>query len=209
MNMTRVKIGVAAVLLWAGLASARPVRAENAGRALLAPESRLWLEGNSTLHPFHSTATQMSGALELSVPGPAAGERLLDLVRAGLARDMNVRIAVKGLKSGKKSLDKNMYEAMKADQFPEITFRLETYGTGEAGAGALPIRAKGRLSIAGRENPVELDVEARAAEGGLAVTGAKEILMTDYGIKPPSMMMGAVKTDNKVVVHFDLILAAE
>jgi hypothetical protein len=31
-------------------------------------------------------------------------------------------------------------------------------------------------------------------------------LMTDYGIKPPTLMMGTIKVRNPVSVHFDLQL---
>jgi hypothetical protein len=33
--------------------------------------------------------------------------------------------------------------------------------------------------------------------------------MTQFGIKPPTMMMGALRTSDDVVIHFDLLLDAK
>ena len=37
---------------------------------------------------------------------------------------------------------------------------------------------------------------------GLAVAGRQELLMTDFGIKPPSFMLGTLKTHNRIAVRF-------
>ena len=34
------------------------------------------------------------------------------------------------------------------------------------------------------------------------------LLMSDYGIKPPTMMLGTMRTKNEVLVKFDLALIA-
>jgi hypothetical protein len=45
-------------------------------------------------------------------------------------------------------------------------------------------------------------------ENGVGVSGSIEILMTDYGIKPPTALFGLVKVNNNVSVHFDLRVLA-
>jgi hypothetical protein len=33
--------------------------------------------------------------------------------------------------------------------------------------------------------------------------------MTDFGVKPPTALLGTLKTDNKVVVKFELVVGPE
>jgi hypothetical protein len=41
----------------------------------------------------------------------------------------------------------------------------------------------------------------------LQVRGTRELLMTEFGIKPPTMFMGMLKTDDKVTIKFEVQLA--
>ena len=41
----------------------------------------------------------------------------------------------------------------------------------------------------------------------ITVIGEVSLLMTDYGIKPPTAMLGMLKTDPKITVTFETVLA--
>ena len=41
----------------------------------------------------------------------------------------------------------------------------------------------------------------------ITVIGEYALLMTDYGIKPPTAMLGMAKADNKVTITFETVLA--
>ena len=159
-----------------------------AGEVALGPGSVLWLEGDSTLHAYSSTAT----AMEVS------GEWSDDLS----VKDFQLAVPVEGLKSGKAGLDKNMYEALRAKEYPAIRFRIQTIEAGEG----LSIAAAGTLSLAGAERKVELKAQGTRTGNGLRIRGREELRMSDFGIKPPAMLMGAVKTRDKVIVHYDIVL---
>ena len=183
-----------------------PARAEAPAVATLAPESRLWLEGNSTVHRFESKATKlevkMSAAEAQTVPGLEGLERL---VRAGQVKGVDVSIPVAEMRSGKDGLDKNMRKALKADRFPNIMFRLQRYEISPAStADSVVIDAHGVLAVAGVEKPVDLAVGATRAGQALRLRGSKELKMTDFEIKPPTMMMGTLRTSNEIVIRFDL-----
>lgn len=177
-----------------------------AGGLSLQSGSRLWLEGDSSLHAYASTATVM--AFSASLASGAASGRLEESVRAGLVRDVSVVIAVNGLKSGESKLDKNLRAALKDDKSPSITLRLTGYKVmPSTDAGVARIEAAGFLSIAGQENPVELTADATFSEGSLRITGRHPLLMSKFGVKPPELMFGMIKVRDPVVVHFDLMLA--
>ncbi|HVE13432.1 MAG TPA: YceI family protein [Elusimicrobiota bacterium] len=194
--MNALRTFAAASLL--GLACAGPGRAGESARLALQPQSRLWLEGTSTLHAYSSTATR------IELAGEAQDASADGLLREGGTRGFAVTIPVSALKSGESGLDKNMYKALKAKEFPAIVFRLSSY---QASGGA--IKAKGRLTIAGTEKDIELEAQAVPSGDALEVRGRQALLMTDYGIAPPKLMGGLLKTGDKVVIGYDLVLGIE
>ena len=48
----------------------------------------------------------------------------------------------------------------------------------------------------------------KLANGQVRLQGEHPLLMTDYGLTPPSAMFGALRTADKVTVKFDLVVAA-
>lgn len=163
----------------------------------LAPSSRLWLEGDSTLHPFSSTSTALAVAFALEAPGDVSGA----LAAKAPAR-MTVTVPVASLKSAHDGLDKNLRKALKASEHPDITFTLRSYKVDGAS-----VSAEGELSVGGKARAVLLSSRLETRGGILFVEGAQPLKMTDFGIKPPSMMLGAVKTSDDVTVRWRLELA--
>src|SRR5688500_5749503 len=103
-------------------------------------------------------------------------------------------------------MNSHMLEALKATENPEITFRMESYDLAAAGAG-MAGTLRGQLTLGGVTRPIV--VEAVAADGGngtLLVTGKHVVKMTEFGLKPPSLMLGTMKVGNDVTVGFELRL---
>ena len=50
-------------------------------------------------------------------------------------------------------------------------------------------------------------LKTQRRDAALVVTGSLPLLMTDYGIKPPTAMLGMLTTDPKVTVSFETVLA--
>src|SRR5207237_158837 len=112
------------------------------------------------------------------------------------------------LKSGEKGLDKNLYKTLQAQTYPNIVFHLSSYRVGASteSPSAYHVTTQGTLEIAGHSQPVEVQAESSATAGPLQLEGQYPLLMSDYGIKPPTMMMGTVKVKNRVVIHYRLSL---
>ena len=78
----------------------------------------------------------------------------------------------------------------------------------EPGSGTTDtLRGIGVLQIAGVEREVSLDVTTQQEGSTLKVQGRVRLLMTDFGIKPPTAMLGMLKTDPKVGIAFETVLA--
>jgi polyisoprenoid-binding protein YceI len=176
------------------------------GALVLEPQSALWLEGDSTLHRYASTATQISFSAEISssgIQGGLAGTE--EAVKRGLVQNLRVMIPVGGLKSGKSGLDENLRRALKSGDHPDIVFTMAGYRL-EGGPALDKVVAWGALSVAGVEKPVTLNTSLQWRDGRALMDGEYPLLMTDFGVKPPKLMLGALKTDDRVIVKFHLEL---
>jgi polyisoprenoid-binding protein YceI len=159
--------------------------------------SFLVLKGTSTLHDFECKSTAIEGEFAMT-PG---------LERFVIA---NVSIPVKTIRSESSSMDDNMYEALKEEDYPSIHFSLlmpdSLQRAGSAGADSIEIY-NGKLSVAGKEKTVRLRTVLTRKEGGIInIHGSTKLLMTDFGIDPPSFMLGVLKTGNEVEIEFNIDL---
>lgn len=179
--------------------------AEATPRIALAPTSNLMLRGKSTLHDFASTATRMELAVELVAPLPPGASALARLAAPGAVKTIVLTIPVEAMKSEKDGLDKNMYKALKAAANPNIVFRLAAPPVPTTAEGAT-FHVAGQLELAGQAQPVEVEVRASETPEGIVLEGSKALLMSDYGIKPPTMFLGTLKTADRIVVEWRLVL---
>ena len=187
--------------------------AENAALPLplsLGTGSVLWLEGTSTLHDFESKTTQSSLTLTRDpgaklAPGVAGLEAL---VRGAGVRGLDLEVPVMTLRSEKSGIDKNLWKALKASEHPTIWFHLAKYSiVGPTTADTLMIHAEGTLNIAGVQRPDTLDAKAYHSPHGVWLVGSEPLLMSNFGIKPPKMMLGTLRVADRIVVRYRLLLA--
>lgn len=155
------------------------------------PESKIWLEGDSTLHRYEATAKKFQASADWDGKGALSG--------------LEVVIPVKDLKSNNGDLDKNMHNALKAAQHGTIRFSVGTGTLTIAPSGAATARADGQLTIAGTKKPVTVTAEGKRTGDTLRLKGSRSLMMSEFGVQPPVLMMGAIKVADKVTVHFDLV----
>ena len=158
----------------------------------LSKESRLWLEGTSTVRSFKCTA----GKLDVVVASePSASP-------SKLVQSASLVVPVSSLDCANKTMNEHMMKALKAADNPQISWKLNSYSvTGTT------VVMSGLLTIAGKQNPIEITGSGSTdANGTIRMTGSKELKMSEYGVKPPSLMLGTMKVRDPVKVSFDLVL---
>ncbi len=171
-------------------------------RLALQPESQLWVEGTSTVRPFKCVASGVEADVvttgEGAIGALAAGEKAVTTVV--------LRVPAARLDCANETMNSHMRKAIKADVNPLITFELGSYELAIAATGA-QAKLAGTLSLGGATKPIALDVAlVRDSAGALRVTGSYDLRMTEYGLKAPSLMMGAMKVKEMVKIGFDLKL---
>jgi polyisoprenoid-binding protein YceI len=119
-----------------------------------------------------------------------------------LVQAAEVTIAVETLDCANGTMNGHMRKALRMDDHPRITFTLKGY-TIEGALATLD----GSLAMAGRTNPVRIVATVSEGEGGVvSVRAEHELRMTEWGIKPPSLMLGTMKVHDPVTIHFDVAL---
>jgi len=190
-------------LALAGCVGAIAAAGAQAARPLAIDAARITITGTSNIHPYTASTTAVRvtrASLGTTVAGPGFWDAI---VKPGALEAFEVAIPAAQLTSPKEGLDKNMHKALKVQEHADITFRLTAL---EPGASAGTLKARGSLRIAGVERDVVLDLTTERHEGTLRVKGRLDLLMTDYGIKPPTAMLGMLKTDPRVTVTFETVL---
>lgn len=190
-------LALTALLTIAGSASAQSVRlAVNA-------DSKLWIEGGSNLHGWSCKASSIDATIDVD-------EAFLKSTSPTLLKKVQVKVPVRNLKCGHGGMDNNLYKALKADDAPDISYILGSFDVVPAAGDAFTVKSVGTLKIAGTEKTVNMDVSAtKLADGSIRADGELPLLMTDFGVKPPTAMLGTLRTDNKVTVKFSLLIGPE
>ena len=171
-------------------------------RLVAQPESKLWIEGTSSLKSFSCKVPEFT----LNVTADSS-----DAVAAVLAGRKAVRVVELTVLSEKidcanSTMNEHMRKAIKADVSKTIRFTLSGYDVANTTTGAAGT-VRGSLALGGAEHPVS--VAAVATDGGskaLRVAGSYELALSAFDLKAPTLMFGSIKVGDKVQVKFDLVL---
>ena len=195
-----------ALLAFAMLVVARPASASGISSPLTsAPPSSVWLNGDSTLHPYGATATVVE--IKASFESNGKKTQAFPVLEGSTLATLSFRAPVTTLTSGEKGLDKNMHKALKSWANPSIQFQATSKVLLEPRSGSYHASVPGRLTVAGVSKDVVIEADFTAAKDSVLVTGHHNLLMSDYGIRPPTMM-GVIKTRDAVTVGFNLVLVS-
>ena len=164
---------------------------------MVAPESEMHVDGTSNQTPeWRVYATQIDGTLSMNEEGRVDSVRLV--------------IPSKMMKSRKSPLmDRGMHGALMANEHPEIVYELVSVTDFTmTGDNAFTLNSTGNLTIADVTKEIMIPIEGTTQENGrVHFTGSHSLLMSEYNLKPPSMMFGAYRTGDELTVTFELIAA--
>jgi polyisoprenoid-binding protein YceI len=192
--LSHLAISAAALLLIA----ATPA---GSGTLTLREGSRLWFDGTSSIRSWSCSADKIDA--QLSSPDDAVITNTLDGKK--VAGTVQVDFPVSKLECKNGTMNEHMGKALKTKQFSNIRFTMQSYevAKGSAVTGTL----QGTLELSGKTLPISVPVTfGTAADGGMRVTGKVPVKMTDWEVKPPTLMMGTIKVGPVVTVNFDLQL---
>lgn len=156
---------------------------------------QLLVKGTSTLHDWEMKSQSGSCEVLFAVDN---GDKISDLT------GLSFSVPVETLKSEHTMMDNNTYKALKAKSFKNISFALSSGSVSQINATTYQVKALGKLSIAGsaKETDLTATVKYNPADKTFSVSGFKKMKMTEYGVTPPSVMMGTIKTGDEITIYF-------
>ncbi len=149
--------------------------------------SFIYVNGTSTLHDWTASVEQMKGSLEAEVEN----NHLVKIYALRISTPTN------SLRSGKEGMDKNMHEALKSANYPEIIYRINSHTIHNG-----TITSEGHLTIAGVTKKIETKVTQTEAGKHIKVDGEVKLKMSDFKIKPPEFLFGSFRTGDEITIVF-------
>ena len=157
-----------------------------------APQSNLEILGTSSLHDWEIKAQNCTGTASIS----EENDLTIDQLKFG--------VKVADLKSDYSAMDKNTAKALKADKFPSINYELIKTLSSKKDGNNYTFQTKGKLTIAGTTKDVDITVKAVKNSSTVKFSGEYTFKMTDFGVDPPTAVMGTIKTGNEITVKFNI-----
>lgn len=175
-----------------------------AGNIAIEKGGKVWIEGDAGMINYQCSAEELSGVGRISNtqnPQNTIKDRDGDV-------EISVSLPVKALTCGRRAMDKDMYKALKSEQFPTIKYKLlnaKLATTNQDTTGWMKIQTRGIMEIAGVQDTTSFIVQGKLlSENRFKVKGSKQINMDTYNIDPPSAMFGLIRADKQLSVNFDV-----
>lgn len=157
--------------------------------------SRFWIDGSATTGPYTCAADDVSG--QATVDGEAV--------------TADVHIPVSDFDCGLPPMNRDFRNALKNERHPTIRFALreaDVLTPPSQDGGWARVRALGTLQLAGATRMVAITAEGRTLSNGqVRLRGEHRLRMSDFGIEPPSGMLGLVRAHDGITVRFDVVAA--
>lgn len=156
-------------------------------------ESSLKVLGTSNVHDWEITAKGMNGKSTITIE---AGD-----LKA--IKNLDFAVEVEQLKSGKNGMDNNTFKALNSKTYKTINYKLVSVTKIiETSVGNFTVDTQGDLTIAGVTKKINQTFTVKLVGKKAIFSGKTKIDMTVYGVKPPTALMGTIKTGKDVTVDF-------
>ncbi|MHA4808057.1 YceI family protein [Flavitalea flava] len=159
---------------------------------------KLVIEGTSNIHDWEMVSDKgiCSAVFEVNNSGIPTGISAL-----------NFSVPAESLKSEHKAMDKNTYKALGTDKYASISFVAPSASIKAGDGSVYELVAKGKLTISGVTKEVILTAAGiMNPDKSITYSGSYQLKMTDFKVKPPTIMLGSIKTGNTITVKYNLVL---
>lgn len=155
-------------------------------------KTELTIYGTSSIHDWEIEASKCTGT--------AAVE--FNQQQFVTINKLDFKVEVAALESGKSAMDDNTVKALKGDKFPYITYELVEIKPHTDGSSNTVFDTKGKLTIAGTTNLVNMKTTIQQINSGLQISGELNIKMTDFQVDPPTAIFGTITTGDDIKINF-------
>jgi hypothetical protein len=203
------------------LASA--VSAADATQFTASAASAVMLEGSSNVTRWQCRGTSIDARMLVATSAGHINE-VIDRIEDGNisvwmanpsqgrfpAPEFDLIVPVATFGCGNRVMESDMRRALKADSFPTVRFSFRALRGGithDLDTRLYHAAISGDLTLAGVTRTIDLTVSAeRLTRSSFRIRAVLPLLMTDFGVTPPSALFGAIRARDGLTVRFDLTL---
>lgn len=217
MTLTIRRLALLIALLPASNAAAQGTRFAPSGA------TRVVLVGSSNVADWRCTGRRVDARVEIEASLARITE-VLDRIEDGNisawmtnpeearfpAPEFRLSIPIASLSCGNRVMEKDLSQALKADRFPAIEFRFLSLGgpvQRDIDENHYELLVVGEITAAGVTRRMSVPVIAqREGRSRFRLRAHLPLRMTDFGVTPPTALLGLIKAQNELKVQFDLRL---
>jgi hypothetical protein len=153
------------------------------------------IKGTSSLHDWKMDLIAFNSGFQLNHEG------------SSIKGFKNITFSCKAtdIKSESSLMDKKTYNALKADNYPEINFSgISTTGLVSEGKNFTG-NLKGKLNVAGETQDVTIPFNGTFIDSKtITIVASADLMMSSFKITPPTALLGTLKTGDKISVSLSM-----
>jgi polyisoprenoid-binding protein YceI len=168
--------------------------------------SHLWIEGGSNVRDWACQARKFDAQVSVDSVHEHDDEPSLG---AEHVKRVSVKVAVRDLTCGNRHMERDLYHALKADDPNAQSFIIGVFDALRVPEeGASYIDTEGTITVAGVQKGTRLRIiMERRPDGTIEARGSVPLLMTDFGVTPPTGLFGLIRSHNEITVRFAIAVS--
>jgi len=156
--------------------------------------------GETSKHEAVARTSTVTGSL--TVAGASTGYQVSAITITAVLTGLHSVDTVAGRDVSQR--DGFVSRQMNLQQFPSATFTASSVSVTGSTSGPVDLSLPGKLTIHGVTKDVTASAKAQLSGSKVEVAGSVSIVMTDYGVTPPSVPFTTV--DPQVTIEFDIFM---
>jgi len=161
---------------------------------LLPGQSSITINGTSSLHDWEEKVEKFDVNLNLTFREKEISA--IDMV--------SLTCKSVSINSDNSIMTHKTHNALQVEKYPEIIFKLVSVDHLTSKNGNFSGTLVGDIILAGVTKRIQLTFAGTHTGNKITIKGSKELNMNDFKIKPPTAMMGTLKTGEQITVSFQL-----
>ncbi|MDX9770385.1 MAG: YceI family protein [Tenuifilaceae bacterium] len=156
------------------------------------------IEGTSNLHDWTADVENLKGNFRIKVED----NKIVEI------ENLTVKVDANSLKGSRGNMmNSKIYEALNSKKHPEISFELRKVNSISENPGSFRLNTTGVLQVSGVSKPVNLNATGKLLPSGeIEFAGSTKIKMSDFSVKPPTAMFGALTTGDEVNLKYTVVV---
>lgn len=162
--------------------------------ALIPEQSAITIKGTSNLHDWEESVGKFNVQLNLKFR-----EKEIEGIE-------KVQVVCKSgsIVSESSIMTNKTHDALNVEKYPDIQFRLVLVDNLLSENGHFSGTLVGDVTLAGVTKRISLAFAGLHAGNKITIKGSKDLNLNDFKIKPPTAMLGTLKTGEEVTISFQL-----